>query len=123
MIIFACSADADMSDLPEAAWRAVWTVLPYLPTVPDEPKPLRFRWAILGPALATALMVGALAGVGAAKGIDPGRWLRPAVLALGGPMILLWWQVVVRPRHRWWALGAALIAPAGSAPSTQRWSQ
>ncbi len=109
MIIFACSADADMSDLPEAAWRAVWTVLPYLPTVPDEPKPLRFRWAILGPALATALMVGALAGVGAAKGIDPGRWLRPAVLALGGPMILLWWQVVVRPRHRWWALGAALI--------------
>jgi hypothetical protein len=74
--------------------------------VADEPKPLHFRWAILGPALATILAVGAVAGVGAVKGIDPGLWLRPNVLVLGVPLNVLWWQVVVRPRHRWWALGS-----------------
>jgi hypothetical protein len=73
--------------------------------VADEPKPLHFRWAILGPALATTPAVGAVAGV-----VDPGLWPRPDVLALGVPLNVLWWQVVVRPRHRWWALGALLIA-------------
>lgn len=75
----------------------------------DEPKPLHFRWAILGPVLATTLTVGAVAGAGAAKGIDPGLWLRPDALAFGVPVNVFWWQVVVRPPHRWWALGAALI--------------
>ncbi len=54
-------------------------------------------------------MLGAVAGVGAARSIDPGLWFRPAVLASGGPLIVLWWQVVARPRHRWWALCAALL--------------
>ncbi|MGQ5259885.1 hypothetical protein ACTWLT_03915 [Micromonospora sp. ZYX-F-536] len=74
----------------------------------DEPKTMRFRWAILGPPLATAFMIGVLAVVSAARGSDPELWLRPAVLAPGGPLVLFWWQVVVRPRHRWWALGADL---------------
>ncbi len=69
---------------------------------------MRLRWAILGPPLATVLMLGLVAVVGAARGSDPGVWLRPVVLAPGGPLVLLWWQVVVRPRHRWWALGVAL---------------
>ena len=54
-------------------------------------------------------MLGAVAGVGAARSIDPGLWFRPVMLASGGPLIVLWWQLVVRPRHRWWALGAALL--------------
>lgn len=32
----------------------------------------------------------------------------------GGPLVLLWWQVVVRPRHRWWALAAALGVTIGA---------
>ncbi|MEV1331663.1 hypothetical protein AB0J20_19060 [Micromonospora costi] len=74
----------------------------------DEPNPVRFRWAILGPPLATVLMVGLLAVISAVRGSDPYLWVRPAVLAPGGPLVLFWWQVVVRPRHRWWALAAAL---------------
>jgi hypothetical protein len=51
---------------------------------------------------------------GALKGSDPDLWLRPDVLALGGPLVLLWWQVMVRPRHRWWALGVALAVTAAA---------
>ncbi|MFK4243138.1 hypothetical protein ACI2KV_09650 [Micromonospora chokoriensis] len=54
-------------------------------------------------------MFGGLATLGAVRGADPELWLRPAVLATGSPLVVLWWQVVVRPRHRWWALGAALL--------------
>ncbi|MFC3499525.1 hypothetical protein ACFOOK_00730 [Micromonospora krabiensis] len=42
------------------------------------------------------------------RGSDTALWMRPAMLAFGGPMVLVWWQVVVRPRHRWWALAAAV---------------
>ncbi|MET8044395.1 hypothetical protein ABZU25_26450 [Micromonospora sp. NPDC005215] len=76
--------------------------------MPDDASSLRLRWAILGPPLAMLLMLGVVVVVGAARGSDPGLWLRPAVLAPGGPLVLLWWQVVVRPRHRWWALGVGL---------------
>ncbi|WFF03775.1 hypothetical protein [Micromonospora sp. WMMD964] len=55
------------------------------------------------------LTLGVLAALGAVRGADPAAWLRPAVVAPGGPLVLLWWQVVVRPRHRWWALGVALL--------------
>ncbi|WFE49433.1 hypothetical protein [Micromonospora sp. WMMD1155] len=55
------------------------------------------------------LTLGVLAAIGVVRGVDPAVWLRPAVLTAGGPLALLWWQVVVRPRHRWWALGAALL--------------
>ncbi|RAO37380.1 hypothetical protein PSN13_01362 [Micromonospora saelicesensis] len=81
--------------------------LPYCSRVPDDANPLRLRWAILGPPLAMVLMLGVIVVVGAVRGSDPGLWMRPAVLAPGGPL-LPWWQLVVRPRHRWWALGAAL---------------
>ncbi|WP_433309940.1 hypothetical protein ACQP0U_21585 [Micromonospora sp. CA-269861] len=76
--------------------------------MPDVANPLRLRWAVLGPPLATVLMLGVVVVVGAARMSDPELLMRPAVLALGGPLVLLWWQVVVRPRHRWWALGAAV---------------
>ncbi|MEU7971260.1 hypothetical protein AB0B48_04390 [Micromonospora sp. NPDC049089] len=76
--------------------------------MPDNTSSLRLRWAILGPPLATVLMLGVVVVLGAVKGSDPARWMRPAVLAPGGTLVLLWWHVVVRPRHRWWALGAAL---------------
>ncbi|MGI5521852.1 hypothetical protein ACQEUX_12990 [Micromonospora sp. CA-259024] len=76
--------------------------------MPDEPNSMRFRWAILGPPLATVLMLGFLAVLSAVRGTDPELWMRPAVLAPGGPLVLFWWQLVVRPRHRWWAFGAAL---------------
>ncbi|MBB5480964.1 hypothetical protein [Micromonospora parathelypteridis] len=76
--------------------------------MPDEPKPMRFRWAIVGPPLATALMLALLATLGAVRGSNPELWMRPASLAPGGPLVLMWWHMVVRPRRRWWALGAAL---------------
>ena len=81
---------------------------PYCSGVPDDANSLRLRRAILGPPLATVLMLGVLFVVGAVRGSDPDLWLRPAVLAPGGSLVLFWWQVVVRPRHRWWALGVAL---------------
>ncbi|MGC4864714.1 hypothetical protein ACLQ3B_04665 [Micromonospora sp. DT53] len=74
----------------------------------DNTSSLRLRWAILGPPLAMVLMLGVVVVLGAVRGSDPALWMRPAVVAPGGPLVLLWWQVVVRPRHRWWALGAAL---------------
>ncbi|MFI6785667.1 hypothetical protein [Micromonospora sp. NPDC050276] len=76
--------------------------------MPDDANSLRLRWAILGPPLATVLMLGVVVVAGTARGSDPEVWLRPVVLTPGGPLVLLWWQVVVRPRHRWWALGVAL---------------
>lgn len=59
-------------------------------------------------------MLGLIATLGALKGSDTALWLRPAVLAPGGPLVLLWWQVVVRPRHRWWAFAAALGVTIGA---------
>ncbi|MCG5454660.1 hypothetical protein PSH03_003822 [Micromonospora sp. PSH03] len=76
--------------------------------MPDDANLLRLRWAILGPPLATVLMLGVVVVVGVVRGSDPELWMRPVVLAPGGPLVLLWWQAVVRPRHRWWALGVAL---------------
>jgi hypothetical protein len=84
--------------------------------VRDEPKPLHFRWAILGHPIATAFVLGTVALVGVLKGSGPDLWVRPDELALGGPLVLLWWQVMVRPRHRWWALGVAVAVTAAAYP-------
>ncbi|CCH16952.1 hypothetical protein [Micromonospora lupini] len=82
--------------------------------MPDDANFLRLRWAILGPPVATVLMLGVLVVVGAVRGGDPDLWMRPAVLVPGGPLLLCWWQVVVRPRHRWWALGVAVAVTIGA---------
>jgi hypothetical protein len=72
--------------------RQVRTISRTLPAVPDTPKPLHLRWAILGPPLASALTLAVIAAVGTTKGNDPALWLRPAVLAAGGQVVLLWWS-------------------------------
>jgi hypothetical protein len=40
--------------------------------------------------------------------------MRPAVLSPGDPLVVLWWQVVVRPRHLWWALAVAVAVTIGA---------
>ncbi|MFI7604386.1 hypothetical protein ACIBTV_04610 [Micromonospora sp. NPDC049366] len=64
----------------------------------NEPRPLRRRWAVLGPPVATAAMFVLLLVISTVRGSDTALWMRPAMLAFGGPMVLVWWQVVVRPR-------------------------
>ncbi|MDG9675945.1 hypothetical protein [Micromonospora sp. DH14] len=62
--------------------------------MPDVANSLRLRWAVLGPPLATVVMLGVVVVAGAARGSDPALWVRPAVLAPGGPLVALWWHVV-----------------------------
>lgn len=71
-----------------------------------QPAPLRLRSAVVAPLAATALNAAVLIAL---RGVDE-MSTRPTVLAFGPLAALLWWHPVVRPRHRWWALGAALLA-------------
>lgn len=67
--------------------------------------PLSLRSAVVVPVVATVLNAALLVAL---RGVEE-MSARPTALAFGPLLALLWWHPIVRPRHRWWALGAAAL--------------
>jgi hypothetical protein len=69
---------------------------------------MRVRWAVFGFPVATALMAAGFGLLGVLHGTTAVLGQRPGAFAFGAVPLMFWWHLVVRPRHRWWALATAI---------------